>query len=140
MGNRKRERKAYVILGPPGAGKSTAVVNRIMDEHGALVIDSKLAAERLPEFDGGINAAGVHMEASDIADAVLKRAMENGDNVVVPRVGSETGYVQELLDKLEVAGYTVDLYLVDLDPTSFQQSLQLGLSEAPASATAWSAG
>ena len=116
MGNRKREREAYVILGPPGAGKSSAVANRLVAEHGALKIDWYLAAECLPEFMDGINAQGVHLESVDIVDAVLKRAMENGDNVVLPRVGSETGYVQELLDKLKEAGYTTELYLVDLDP------------------------
>ena len=115
--NRQQGRRAFVLLGPPGSGKSTAVANRLIEEYGALEADSDLVKERLPEFEGGLNANGVHKESAWIASEIIARAIAKGDNMVIPRVGSSGGSVRKLLDQLEAAGYVTDLYLVDLSPT-----------------------
>ena len=116
---RKRERKAFIILGPPGSGKSTAVANQILSEHGALEVDSDIAKARLPEYADGINAQGVHVESKEIVDRlVLPRAIAAGDNLVIPKVGSQGvgGSAEQLLRTLQDAGYTTEIILVDLDP------------------------
>ena len=116
---RKRDRKAFIILGPPGAGKSTAVANQLLSEHGALEVDSDIAKARLPEYADGINAQGVHVESREIVDRlVLPQAIAAGDNVVIPKVGSQGvgGSSEDLLNTLKDAGYSIELILVDLDP------------------------
>ena len=117
--NRKKDRKAWVVLGPPGAGKTTAMIGRIKKEEGALEIDSDIAKSELPEFDGGLNAAGVHKESKFISELVLARAIAQGDNIAIPKVGSggtSSGKIVEALDELQDAGYEVHLALVELDP------------------------
>ena len=115
-GSVSRERRAFVVLGPPGAGKSKVVADRAVAEHGALEIDSDVAKESLPEFMDGINAQGVHAESARIVeDIVTPRAIAAGDNIVLPRVGGKGRSVAKLLDQLQEAGYTVELSLVDLD-------------------------
>ena len=107
IAKRKRERKAFIILGPPGAGKSTAVANQLLSEHGALEVDSDIAKARLPEYADGVNAQGVHVESREIVDGlVLPQAIEAGDNLVIPKVGSQGvgGSAEQLLSTLQDAG------------------------------------
>lgn len=46
----KKERKAYILIGPPASGKST-VANRIAEKEGAIILDSDYAKRKLPEFE-----------------------------------------------------------------------------------------
>ena len=52
--------------------------------------------------------------SSLIANRILGTALENGDNVVLPIVGSVEEDVQRKIDALKEAGYEVYLYHVDL--------------------------
>ncbi len=114
---RKREKRAFVVIGPAGAGKTRVVSGRLIDEHGALEIDADLAKPHLPEYEGGINAKGVHVESSLIAEErVMSQALAAGDNIVLSKIGKNTASMKPILDQLREAGYVTDLYLVDLDP------------------------
>ena len=73
--------------------------------------------EGLPEFEGGVNAQGVHRESARIIEKrVLPRALKAGDNIAVPRVGTRDDSVIKLISDLKAHGYTTHLVLVDLDP------------------------
>lgn len=82
-GAEKKERKAFIVIGLPASGKSSAVAEPLAQKYGALIIDSDEAKERLPEFTDGLLADAVHEESSDIAERVRSNAIENGDNIVL---------------------------------------------------------
>src|SRR5690606_5694177 len=116
----RKERQAFLVIGTPAAGKSSAIVRRIVAEHGAMVIDSDDFKERIPEFDRGLNAEGVHVESAELAARTLERAIAAGDNIVLPLVGKNPRTIQHHIDMLAGAGYTVELHLVEL-PTDKAQ-------------------
>ena len=112
-GAKTKNREVFLIVGHPAAGKST-LADLLIAEQGALLVDSDEAKKRLPEFSKGLLSAAVHAESSNIADNVLARAIENGDNIVMPIVGKTYDHLKERVDKFKEAGYTVKLIYIDL--------------------------
>ena len=112
-GAKTKKREVFIIVGAPASGKST-FADALIEEKGALLIDSDEAKKRLPEFSNGLLSAAVHSESSNIADAVLARAIDNGDNIVMPLVGKTYDHLEERVDKFKEAGYTVKLIYIDL--------------------------
>lgn len=114
-GAKKQERQAYIIVGLPASGKSS-MANPLEAETGSLIIDSDMAKERLPEFieSNGQRADQVHTESQLISEEVLKIAIENGDNMILPIVGKSEKSIMSKYDRLKDAGYDVHLRLVDL--------------------------
>ena len=84
-----------------------------MSQRGAILVDSDLAKKELPEWDNGIGAATVHLESRDISDDVLMRAIENGDNIVLPIIG-RPGETAALVERLAADGYIINVHLIDL--------------------------
>lgn len=117
-----KNKRADIVIGPPAAGKSSAIVKPVAQENGSLVIDSDMAKEMLPEFQKGIGAGAVHKESDHIIlEQVLPRAVENGDNIVLPLVGKNTKKIKELKDELIQQGYSVHLHLNELSPDKAAQ-------------------
>ena len=112
-GAAKKEGKVWLVLGVPASGKST-FSDPLVEREGALLIDSDEAKKMLPEFSNGLLAGAVHEESAAIADAAIKRAVINRDNLVLPLVGKTFATLQEKIDKLKEAGYKVNLIYVDL--------------------------
>ena len=114
-GAKKQEKQAYLIIGLPASGKSS-MANPLEAETGSLIIDSDMAKERLPEFieSNGQRADQVHLESQIISEEVLKIAMQNGDNMILPIVGKSEKSIMSKYDRLKAAGYDVHLRLVDL--------------------------
>ncbi|WP_439813975.1 zeta toxin family protein [Zavarzinia sp. CC-PAN008] len=102
-----------IVMGPPGAGKST-FVDPLKARRKARVVDSDDAKAELPEFEGGIGANAVHAESAAIASRMLTRAIEAGDNIVYPTVGRDADALLRLAERATAAGYSVRLHLVDL--------------------------
>ena len=116
-GARQRERKAFIVLGPPAAGKSRIIVEPLAAEHGALVIDADKAKEFIPEYAGGAFAGAVHEESAEIAyERVLPQAMINGDNIILAVIGKNAETVRTYKDVLRAYGYEVHLRLLHLPP------------------------
>jgi adenylate kinase family enzyme len=113
-GAKNKDRVAVIVLGPPGAGKSSAIAEPMRDRIGALLIDSDDAKKELPEYAGGLGAMAVHEESALIANRVLDRAIDAGDNIVLPRVGSTLGSIQMIGTDLVESGYTVHVIRLDL--------------------------
>lgn len=112
-----QERRIDIVIGVPAAGKSSVLVNPLSEQHKSRVIDSDMAKELLPEYDGGKGAGNVHKESSMIRNRVFDRALDNGDNIVWPTVGDDLekllGNIQEFRD----GGYSVYLHLNELPAT-----------------------
>jgi len=110
----RQEFTVDIVLGPPAAGKSM-FSDPLVAERGALLIDSDLAKERLPEFEGGIGSNAVHRESRMIVEGdVLGRALKSGDNIVWPMVGRDRASVEAKLEMFKEAGYDVNLHLVEV--------------------------
>lgn len=110
----KKDKQVYIVMGPSASGKSTAVVDKIIDKTGAFNADNDFIKERIPEFNEGLSAGRVHEESDFINKEMIKRAMDNGDNIVLPVVGNTLATLRETRDKFRAAGYNVHLIYVDL--------------------------
>ena len=110
-GGLARGKEAYVVIGPPAAGKST-LARQLSARTRSLIIDADTAKAKLPEFDGGRGAAAVHLESVEIVEKlVLPKAVGRGENVVAPRVGKNTAELRAFRDALKGFGYRVHLIL-----------------------------
>ena len=113
-GARLKQRRVVIILGPPAAGKSRAMADRMVIDIGGLLADADLFKPLIPEFNNGRGAGVVHVESAALNQQLIVRAMEAGDNIVMPRVGKDlAGMLSDIRDFHE-AGYTIDLKFVDL--------------------------
>jgi len=115
-GAKNKHRVVDIVIGPPAAGKSRVFADPLAKKSGSIIIDNDEAKKLLPEFGGGFYAGAVHEEASDIGVNVLKRAIENGDNIVYPAVGKTESNLDKLIDKFKEKGYTVNLRLNEVSP------------------------
>ncbi|MGH7576520.1 MAG: zeta toxin family protein [Longimicrobiales bacterium] len=108
-----QDRQAWVIIGPPAAGKST-LADPIVVQNRARLIDSDEVKKLLPEYDEGRGAGAVHRESAHIAEHLLDQAIERGENFVYPRVGGDLDEVAFAIRDLSENGYDVHLILNDL--------------------------
>ena len=120
----RSERKAFYIIGLPASGKSE-IASKISDEYGAMILDSDYAKRKFPEYQQNYGAAVVHEESSLVVfgrqgrysseNSLLKYAVENGHNIVIPKIGNVGSEVLELASTLERIGYEIHLILIRLD-------------------------
>ena len=117
----KQERKAFIIIGRPAGGKSSVFANPLSNKYGARIIDSDTVKEWFDEFDDGYGAGYVQNMSSKVADRALDISVQNGDNVILPRIGGNS--VKIMSAALRLAGYDVQLYYNDVVPdTSYMRS------------------
>lgn len=108
-----RERKALIVLGKSGSGKSKAVADKVAKAWGANTVDADVAKHGLPEFDNGKGSRNVHEESSRIVnDRVLPDAISRGDNIVLPKIGANRASIANQIGLLKAAGYETTLALV----------------------------
>lgn len=115
-GGVRQERRAWLVIGPPAAGKST-VAEWIAPREGARLLDNDMAKVLLPEYGGGLGASRVHEESSGMVHGdLLLRTTAAGDNFVMPMIGRTSRNVEALARELKEQGYDVHLVLWDLPP------------------------
>ncbi|MGT2464131.1 zeta toxin family protein [Sinomonas atrocyanea] len=135
----RRDRRAIVLAGPPGAGKSTALAElvaraRIRPEHWLPVdpdhfkdallqqalADGSYESYLVPEEVRELEAAGerfwprelaslVHNESSILAKKAIRDALERGDNLIIDGTLSGEKNARAQFEALEAAGYEVML-------------------------------
>lgn len=116
-GAKTKGKRVDIVIGLPASGKSKVLVDPIAEANGSKVIDSDFVKEEIPEFDGGKGAGAVHQESSDIADAIVARGFQAGDNLVLPLVGKNPDRIDAIRQQAEQYGYEVHLRFMELDPT-----------------------
>ncbi len=99
-----RDRQALVVLGRPGAGKSSRLANPWARRTRSAVVD----ADDIKPLVGGH-----HEVSSRLARRVVNLKLETGDNLVLPKIGADPDSIVALARRLERAGYAVDLVLVE---------------------------
>lgn len=116
-GEVKEERRLDIVIGLPAAGKSSVIVDSLSQEHGSKVIDSDDAKKEIPEFRDGIGANIVHKESAEINDEVFRNAKNNGQNIIIPIIGSNPASVKEkYIDPMKEKGYRVFVHYVEVQP------------------------
>lgn len=120
----RKERQAFYVIGLPASGKSE-ISTMLSDKYGALILDSDYAKRKFPEFPSDYGATVVHEESSLVVfggtgkyateDSLLKYAVEEGCNIVIPKIGDISSKVFDFSESLSRNGYQVHLILVRLD-------------------------
>ena len=116
-GGVRNERRATIVIGPGGAGKST-IMEPLAAKRGAAIIDADEAKKVLLEFRDGIGAGAVHEESSDLMykpGSPYDRLRREGANLMIQKIGHNPESITKLRDKLIADGYTVDLVNVSVD-------------------------
>jgi hypothetical protein len=113
----ERGRRIDVILGAPGAGKSSLFVEPLRRAFKSLIIDADEAKKLLDENQAGKAAGAVHRESALIADSLmLEAATTAGYNIIYPVVGKNPAKFSKLLSELKAEGYDVNIHLVEISP------------------------
>lgn len=107
-----QERKAFIIIGRPAGGKSSVYANPLSNQNKARIIDSDVVKPWLKGFDGGDGAGFVNEASAKVADHALWVAAEQGDNIVIPKIGGLS--VIETALMLKKMGYDISLYYNDV--------------------------
>jgi predicted ABC-type ATPase len=103
-----RNRRIKFLLGPPAAGKST-IAEALAAQQRFAIVDSDEIKKTLPEFEGGIGAAAVHSESSDLSKAMFADMLDEGTDIIFPKVGDDVKSIRKVMDQARAAGYTVEL-------------------------------
>jgi predicted kinase len=113
-GSPRKERVLHLVIGPPGSGKSSVVVDPLAEKYGAMIVDSDHIKPHIPGYNKGIGGNAVHEVSANIASQILVKAMASGDNIVHPTTGYCPEYIMELVNTAKAKGYKVGVHLVDL--------------------------
>lgn len=111
----KQEKRLDVVIGPPAAGKSSALVDPISQRYGSRVLDSDMVKELLPEYNGGLNSGYLHNESRHIWREMQAEAIAQDDNVVLPIVGHNLQSVLDAIQPYREAGYIINAHYLELD-------------------------
>lgn len=111
---KRKDRKATILLGLPGSGKSTIAVP-LMNKQGMFVVDADNFKKRISEFrQDPMMVSAVHQESVDLSNRFRKELAKDGWNMVIGKVGGDYESVSGILDDLEKNGYEVDVILNDV--------------------------
>lgn len=114
QGPKKQERKATLVLGLPGSGKST-ISGPLTKSISAFLIDADNFKNRIPEFQKDKKmVSAVHHESVNLADTFRNELAKNGYNMVISKVGGDFPSVKDILDTLSHENYQIDVILVDV--------------------------
>lgn len=121
-----------IVVGPPGAGKSTNVVNPLAEKRGATIIDGDEINPHIPGYENGLGQVAVGGTSGEIRAMNLKRAFDNKDNVVLPFIGQKLGLMEQIIADARAAGYTkVAVHYVDVPPETSAKRVYARSMEPP---------
>ncbi|MGN0496924.1 MAG: LPD1 domain-containing protein [Lachnospiraceae bacterium] len=105
-----------IVIGLPGAGKSSALVDIISQEFHSKVIDNDIAKEQFVEYQDGLGAKLVHKESQMVCERVLENALAKHENIVLPKVGSDANkLLDNIIASAKERNYEVNVHFVDLE-------------------------
>lgn len=116
----RQERKMFYVIGSTASGKST-IANQLADLTGSYLLDADYAKRKLPEYDNQIGAASlVHEESDALVFSyenynLLEYCVNNGYNMVIPKIGYKSDGIIKFAERLNEKAYTSYLVSIDLD-------------------------
>lgn len=114
-GNVRKGSRLDIVIGLPGAGKSSALVDILSQEFHSKVIDNDMAKEQFTEYQDGLGAKLVHKESQMVCERVLDNALAKHENIVLPKVGSNADKLfDNIITSAKERGYEVNVHFVDL--------------------------
>lgn len=111
----KQEKRVDIVIGPPGAGKSSALANPLSQAYSSRIIDSDAVKELLPEYEGGLNSGYLNTESRYVWKGIVETSIANGDNIVLPVVGRSLSSVMKDMSAFRKNGYSVNVHYLELD-------------------------
>lgn len=104
----------YIVVGPPGAGKNTMIKNYFQEfSNRAIEVDNDDIKEMLPGFDR-VLAKNFHAESDYLQQRIIKNALDNRQNIILPIIGKGTDKLKELISLFKDDKYKIKLINVDL--------------------------
>ena len=115
----KNNRNAFIVLGPSASGKSF-FSKEIAKENNLAIIDSDDIKTFIPEYSGGVGANAVHQEAKVITQNVYESFLNEGKDMLLPRVGGKENFnqIKNTIEQLKNNYYNVNLVLIDVDTSN----------------------
>jgi hypothetical protein len=106
-----------IVVGPPGAGKTSNIVEPIAEKRGATIIDGDEINPLIPGYENGLGQVAVGGVSGEIRAMNLKRALENKDNIVLPFIGQKLPLMEQIIQDARAAGYTkIAVHYVEVPP------------------------
>lgn len=119
----KHNKTAYYIIGLPASGKSS-ICHTLAENAHAIILDSDFAKQKIPEITFNNGATLTHDESRAIIfghknfpseNNLSSIAIQNKDNIIVPKIGSKINNLVKEFESLKKYGYKIHLILVRLD-------------------------
>jgi predicted ABC-type ATPase len=106
--------KALLLMGAPASGKSSLSGLSLVPAPSPDVVEVNPDdfKQQLPEYDGGKGASAVHEESSWLAAQARAVAIGRARSLLNDAVGSNLGKYAELIRRLRLNGYTIQLTCV----------------------------
>lgn len=120
-----------IVVGPPGAGKTTNVVEPLAEKRGATVIDGDEINPHIPGYENGLGQVAVGGVSGEIRAMNLKKAFDRQDNVVLPFLGQKLQLMEQIISDARQAGYKkIAVHYVEVPPeTSAQRVFSRSMAE-----------
>ena len=121
-----KEKQIIIILGLPGAGKSSAL-NTIEKDYTSkfYLIDAddfkyglnnnenkKITPSLTKQELSGIDVEYIHKASSELAKFILELLLTNDYNIALPKVGDDFVSMKNLVNDIHKKGYTIHLHFV----------------------------
>ena len=107
-GATNKNKKIIFYLGMPASGKST-LAEADAKRLGAIIVDVddvKAHPNLADDFKDGAGANAVHMESKEIHGLIMAKALNNGDNIILPLVDSKGTAMSGYLKLAKELGYS----------------------------------
>lgn len=114
-GNVRNDSRLDIVIGLPASGKSSALVDVLSAEYHSRVIDNDEAKKLIPEFNNGWGGNAVHDESQLIERMVFQASLSKGDNIVLPKIGSDIRKMLTIIRQARDMGYKVNVHYVELN-------------------------
>lgn len=110
-----KRRQATIIMGYPGAGKST-FAESLARKNRMAALDADVAKGLIPAYEDGLNTQAVHNESAALRIEAMNDILAKGENVLMERVGDDPAALFASLEHLQEHGYEVSLVHIKVDP------------------------